>query len=200
MLVTSIVAQFGTVQVAANGVDQVAIIVVSAINLAMITVVGQCEGANGRGQTQYYTGKLMNISYITTAVLGIIVCLSLPVFLRLYHLEPETPHLATLLIVLHNILAALLHPTSFNLANSLRAAGDVRFTMVVGISSMVVFRLGSAVLFGIVLQLGALGVWIAIGMDWLCPVCSLYNSLSQSEMEAISSDLIRQIVCPVIRY
>ena len=32
---------------------------------------------------------------------------------------------------------------------------------------MLVFRLGSAVLFGVMLNLGILGVWIAMGMDWL---------------------------------
>jgi len=171
VLVTSVVSNFGTVQIAANGVansiDQIAIIVVNAVNLAMITVVGQCEGALEHEQARHYTHKLMRISYISTAALGGVVCLALPVLLRLYQLEPETLRLAALLIVLHNVLAILLHPTSFNLANSLRAAGDVRFTMYVGIGSMLVFRLGSAVLFGIMLNLGVLGVWIAMGMDWL---------------------------------
>jgi len=171
VLVTSVVSNFGTVQIAANGVansiDQIAIIVVNAVNLAMITVVGQCEGALEHEQARHYTHKLMRISYISTAALGGAVCLLLPVLLRLYKLETETLHLAALLIVMHNVLAILLHPTSFNLANSLRAAGDVRFTMYAGIGSMLVFRLGSAVLFGIVLDLGVLGVWIAMGMDWL---------------------------------
>lgn len=171
VLVTSIVARFGTIQIAANGVansiDQIAIIVVNAVNLAMITVVGQCEGAGDHGQSEHYTKKLMKISYITTAILGGAVCLALPVLLRFYHLERETLRLAALLIILHNALAIALHPTSFNLANSLRAAGDVKFTMYVGIGSMVAFRLGSAVLFGIVLQWGVMGVWIAMGMDWL---------------------------------
>ena len=49
VLVTSIVALFGTAQIAANGVansiDQIAIVVVNAVNLAMITVVGRCIGA-----------------------------------------------------------------------------------------------------------------------------------------------------------
>lgn len=48
VLVTSIVAMFGTTQIAANGVansvDQIAVLVVSAINLAVIPVVGQCIG------------------------------------------------------------------------------------------------------------------------------------------------------------
>ncbi len=171
VLVTSVVSNFGTIQIAANGVansiDQIAIVVVNAVNLAMITVVGQCEGALEHGQARHYTHKLMRISYLSTAVLGGVVCLALPVLLRFYQLEPETLRLAALLIILHNVLAVLLHPTSFNLANSLRAAGDVRFTMYVGIGSMLVFRLGSAVLFGIVLDLGVLGVWFAMGMDWL---------------------------------
>lgn len=171
VLVTSVVSGFGTVQIAANGVansiDQIAIMVVSAVNVAVITVVGQCVGAREYDQAEHYTGKLMRIAYLSTAILGGLVCLTLPLILRLYDLEPETLRLAALLIVIHNALALLLHPTSFNLPNSLRAAGDVRYTMFAGVGSMLVFRLGSAVLFGNLLGLGVLGVWIAMGMDWL---------------------------------
>ena len=91
----------------------------------------------------------------------------LPVLLPFYQLEPETLRLAAVLIVLHNLMALALHPTSFNRPNSLRAAGDVRYTMWVGVGSMVVFRLGSALLLGVALGLGILGVWIAMGLDWL---------------------------------
>ena len=171
VLVTSIVAGFGTVQIAANGVansvDQIAVIVVNAVNLAMVPVVGQCVGASDYTQAAHYTKKLMKISYISTAVLGLAVCVLLPVLLPLYGLSADTLRLAALLIVLHNALALLLHPTSFNLANSLRAAGDARFTMIVGICSMIVFSLGSALLFGKLLRLRIVGVWIAMGMDWL---------------------------------
>ena len=109
----------------------------------------------------------MRISYLFTAVLGLAVCVLLPVLLPLYGLSAHTLRLAALLIALHNALALLLHPTSLNLANSLRAAGDARFTMIVGICSMIVFRLGSALLFGKLLRLRIVGVWIAMGMDWL---------------------------------
>ena len=171
VLVTSIVAGFGTVQIAANGVansvDQIAVIVVNAVNLAMVPVVGQCVGASDYTQAAHYTEKLMRISYLFTAVLGLAVRVLLPVLLPLYGLSADTLRLAALLIVLHNALALLLHPTSFNLANSLRAAGDARFTMIVCICSIIVFRLGSALLFGKLLRLRIVGVWIAMGMDWL---------------------------------
>lgn len=171
VLVTSIVSLFGTTQIAANGVansvDQISIIVVNAVNLAVVTVVGQCIGAGEYEQAKLYIRKLMKISYISTIVLGGLVCLGLPLIMRLYDLSEETVLLSCILIVMHNVMAAVLHPTSFNLANSLRAAGDVQFTMYTGIGSMLIFRLGSAVLFGIVLNMGIIGVWIAMGMDWL---------------------------------
>lgn len=171
VLVTSIVALFGTYQIAANGVansiDQIAILVVNAVNLAMVTVVGQCMGAEKPDQAEKYTRKLMKVSYLATGILGLAVCLSLPALRGLYVLSDETWRLSCILIVMHNILAFLLHPTSFNLANSLRASGDVKITMYIGIGSMIVFRLGTAVLFGIVFNMGIIGVWIAMGMDWL---------------------------------
>lgn len=59
VLVTSIVALFGTTQIAANGVagsvDQIASIATNAMNLAIIPVVGQCIGAGEYDQASYYT-------------------------------------------------------------------------------------------------------------------------------------------------
>lgn len=171
VLVTSIVAVFGTSQIAANGVansvDQIAILIVSAINLAIVPVVGQCIGAGEYDQAKMYTKKLMAVSYTSTAVLSVAVWICLPAILNSFDLSDETYALSFLLIVVHNGLAFALHPTSFNLANSLRASGDVKGTMYIGIGSMLVFRLGTAVLFGIVFGFGIIGVWIAMGMDWL---------------------------------
>ncbi|MEG1426821.1 MAG: MATE family efflux transporter [Oscillospiraceae bacterium] len=171
VLVTTIVALFGTAQIAANGVagsiDMFAIVVVNAVNLAMVTVVGQCVGANEYAQAQKYIKKLMAVSYVSTGLLSLGVLAVLPGLLGTFSLSEETYRLSFILVLLHNGLAFLLHPTSFNLPNALRAAGDARFTMYAGIGSMLVFRLGSAVLFGIVLNMGIIGVWIAMGTDWL---------------------------------
>ncbi|MDR1903445.1 MAG: MATE family efflux transporter [Treponema sp.] len=170
ILVTSIVALFGTSQIAANGVagsvDMIAIIVVNSVNLGVITVVGQCVGGCEYDQAAYYTKKLMIISYIATGILGLAVILLLPLILRLYSLSAETARMAGILIVTHNILAFLLHPTSFVLCNTLKASGDVKFSMYAAIASMLAFRLGCAYFLGIILNMGLIGVWIAMGMDW----------------------------------
>lgn len=171
VLVSGIVALFGTTQIAAHGIANsifpIPVLVVNAINLAMITVVGQCIGSGEYQQSTYYTKKLMKISYISTAILGVLICAFLLLVPYFYELSDETYRYICILVILHNALAVLLHPTSFNLANSLRAAGDVKFTMVVGIGSMLIFRLGSGVLFGITMNMGVIGVCIAMGMDWL---------------------------------
>ena len=172
VLVTSIVALFGTSQIAANSVagsiDQIAVVVVNAINLGIVVVVGQCIGANDYEQAKYYIKKLMKISYIVTGIIGSAVILLLPWILNLYSLSSEARNLTFISVIMHNIMATALHPTAFVLPNGLRAAGDVKFSMVVGIVSMILFRLGAAVLFGIIFNLGIIGVWIAMGSDWLC--------------------------------
>ena len=172
VLVTSLVALFGTSQIAANSVagsiDQIAVVVVNAINLGIVVVVGQCIGANDYEQAKYYIKKLMKISYIVTGIIGSAVILLLPWILNLYSLSSEARNLTFILVIMHNIMATALHPTAFVLPNGLRAAGDVKFSMVVGIVSMILFRLGAAVLFGIIFNLGIIGVWIAMGSDWLC--------------------------------
>ena len=171
VIVVSIIALFGTSQIAANGVansiDQVAVIVVNAVNLAIVTVVGQCVGAKEYDQAEYYTNKLMKISWIATGAFSLLVIVGLPVIHGFYDLTYETWRLACILIIMHNIMATMLHPFSFNLSNMIRATGDVKYTLYVGILSMLVFRLGSAWLFGVMLNLEVVGVWIAMGMDWL---------------------------------
>lgn len=192
VLVVSIVSHFGTVQIAANGVansvSQIAVMVVNAVNLAIVPVVGQCMGSGDPDQAYDYTRKLMRVSYVSLFVLGLGVCLLLPVILPFYRLEAETLGLAARLVVLHNLLALAFHPTSFNLPNSLRAAGDVRYTMMVGIGSMMIFRLGGALLLGNVLGWGVTGVWIAMGLDWLArsiAFCIRYHSQKWRQMQVI---------------
>ena len=64
----------------------------------------------------------------------------------------------------------LVHPLSFAQSNALRAAGDVRFTMIVAIASMWLCRVGMAYILGQGLGLGVIGVWIAMVVDWVCRV------------------------------
>lgn len=171
VLVVSIISGFGTIQIAANAVanniDSMGVIPGQALNLAMITVIGQCVGAGDYKQAKYYTKKLLKVTYIIMAVLNIIILITLPFILSIYNLSEETIKLATILIFIHDGSAIILWPLSFTLPNALRAANDVKFTMITSIFSMMVFRIGFSYLFAIYFGLGAIGVWIAMIIDWI---------------------------------
>lgn len=140
----------------------------NAMNLAMITVIGQCVGARDYGQASYYTKKLMKIAYLSVIGWNTLILATLPLSLKLYNLSEETIWLSTVLIVLHNGCAMLLWPAAFTLPNALRASNDVRFTMIVSIVSMLLFRILFSYVLGIWFQMGAIGVWIAMIIDWVC--------------------------------
>ena len=171
VMVVSIISGFGTIQIAANGVanslDNVGSLVGQAMNLAMITVIGRCVGADDQDQIRYYTKKLVLITYVATAAINIPVLLGLNPILTIYGLGAETTNLAKTLITIHNGLAMILWPMSFTFANMLRACNDVRYPMTVSIFSMFVFRVGFSYILGVRLGMGAIGVWIAMIIDWI---------------------------------
>lgn len=171
IIVLRIIAVFGTVQIAANGVanslSSLGCIPGQAMNLALITVVGTCVGAGDLAQVKYYTKKLMKLTYLFTAVVNSAIILSLPLTLRLYDLSDEAISLAFVLTVIHDGFAMLLWPSAFTLSNALRAANDVRYTMIVSVSSMIVFRVGLSLVFALGLGYGAIGVFAAMVVDWV---------------------------------
>ena len=72
-----------------------------------------------------------------------------------------------LLVMIHAGSGILLWPASFVLPNALRAANDVKFTMFISIFSMMVWRLGFSYILCVQMDMGAVGVWIAMVVDWI---------------------------------
>ena len=174
ILVVSMISTFGTVQIAANAVannlDGMGVIPGKAISLAMITVVGRCVGAGDNEQAVYYTRKLLLWAYLTMGLSNGAIFLLVKPLVGIYALSGATMELAILLVQIHSGCGLFLWPASFVLPNALRAANDVRFTMVVSILSMAVWRLGFSYLICVRMGWGAVGVWIAMVVDWVCRV------------------------------
>ena len=172
IVVVSMISLSGTVQIAANAVannlDGLAIIPGQAYELAMIAVVGRCIGARDMRQARYYTGRLMKGSYLSLAAVSLVMPAGLPLLLGLYEISDATWQLAWLLVVIHLTVGMLIWPASFVLPCALRAANDVKFPMWVSILSMVIWRLGFSYLLAVRMEWGAVGVWIAMVVDWVC--------------------------------
>lgn len=171
ILLLSLISTLGTYAIAANAVCNTLasfnVLPGIAINLALLSVASVCVGAGDFQQVRYYTKKLMLMAMGATAVLSLIFILFAPFILKIYQLSPETEALAAEVIRWHALMAILFWVPSFSLPNTLRAAGDVVRTMVIAIGSMWVFRIGFAYIFSYYTELGLLGVWIAMTIDWV---------------------------------
>lgn len=167
---SSIVALFGTYQIAANGVAQsiwsLAALAGVAMGPVFITVIGQCMGNADTKAADAYFKKLTKITLLFSSAWNLLIFLLTPFFMRFYALEPETKQLVILLVFIHNLFNAIAYPFSGALSNGLRAAGDVKFTMYVSILSTIAVRLLLSWIWGIVLQMGVIGIAAAMVCDW----------------------------------
>lgn len=168
---SSIVALFGTYQIAANGVAQsiwsLAALAGVAMGPVFITVIGQCMGNGNAEGAKYYFRKLTKITLLISAVWNLLIFFLTPFFLRFYSLPLETKQLVVWLVLIHNVFNAAAYPFSGALSNGLRAAGDVKFTMYVSVISTLAVRLFLSWLMGIVLQMGVIGIALAMVCDWI---------------------------------
>lgn len=167
---SSIVALFGTYQIAANGVAQSIWSLAALSGVAMgpvfITVIGQCMGSRDTEAAEYYFKKLLKITLILSAAWNGLILVLTPGFLHFYSLEEETRRLVVLLVLLHNLFNTVAFPFSGALGNGLRAAGDVKFTMYVSIFTTLAVRLAFSYLFAIGLDMGVMGIAWAMCFDW----------------------------------
>src|SRR5690554_6304738 len=172
ILVLSLTASFGTVAIAANAItNSVASLIMipgSAIGLATLTVVGQCLGAGDTEQATYYAKKLLKITYLAMGILAFSLFFMVSPLVGLFNLSVASATLAQEILSILFIVSALLWPLAFSFPQTLRAAGDVRFTMTVSIISMWTFRVGFSFLLGKVFGLGLHGVWFSMYIDWVC--------------------------------
>ena len=167
---SSIVALFGTYQIAANGVAQsiwsLAALAGVAMGPVFITVIGQCMGNGDTDAAEHYFKRLTRITLLISSAWNLLIFLLTPFFMKFYALQPETKRLVIWLVLIHNVFNAAAYPFSGALSNGLRAAGDVKFTMYVSVISTIAVRLLLSWLLGIVLKMGVIGIAIAMVCDW----------------------------------
>ena len=171
VLILSLVSSFGTASITANAVGNSIgsfhILPASAMGLAFLTVIARCMGSGDVEQAKYYTKRLMLITY------GVMVVWNLGLFfltdpiLSFYGLSEETYSLSYEIMVLHSAVATAIWPLAFSFPNVLRASGDVRFTMIVSVTSMWICRVILSYVLGRYLGMGIFGVWAAMMIDWV---------------------------------
>ena len=137
-----------------------------AMGYALLTVSAQCVGAGDFEQVKYYNRKLIKITYLSLILINVVLLLLLPFIIKLYGLSAEASDYTYKIMIYHSICVVTIWPLSFALPNTLRAAADVNYAMILSIVSMWVFRIGFSYLLGVYLKMGVFGIWVAMTIDW----------------------------------
>ena len=132
----------------------------------MMTVVGQCLGAGYKDQAVYYIKKLTAWAEAVIIASCLIVYMMSGAVVRLAGMEPDAAELCLKMVLLITVVKPIFWAMSFIPAYGFRAAGDVKFTMIVSSLTMWLCRVAGSIFMIRVLHLGILSVWIGMFMDW----------------------------------
>jgi Na+-driven multidrug efflux pump len=171
LLTQRIFTVFGTAAIAGNAVASVvnsfSFMPGMAYGLALITIVGQCVGAGDIDGAKKQTAKMMKLAYITLFLISAAIYIFVEPLTSLFSLSGEAHQLAVEFLEVHCISMAIGWGFSFALPNALRAAGDARFVMIAATISMWIVRVSAAYLLTFTFNFGPLGVWLAMGADFM---------------------------------
>lgn len=170
IMVLSMITGFGTAAIAANAVSNIIatfqVLPGMSVGMAVITVCSRCVGAGDYEAARYYTRKILKLVHILIIVFSVTTLVALPGIMHLYNLSDDAMTFTKQIIWYHGICCMLIWPEAFTLPNTLRAASDVKFCMILSIISMWVFRIAFSYIIGVRMGMGVLGVWIAMTIDW----------------------------------
>ena len=166
----SLVATFGTAQIAANGIGQTIWSLAAVMSVTMspvfITVIGQCMGKGDVEAADWYMHKLLRLTVLLCVVWNLFILAIVPLILPLYQVSDEAKRLVWIIVVIHNLFSMTAHPFFGPLSAGLKAAGDVRFAMWSSLFATVLCRTFLSFLLGLWMGMGVIGIALAMGLDW----------------------------------
>ena len=170
LAIQSSVSTLGTVAIAAqamtNILENLNGIAAIGVGIGLMTVVGQCLGAGRKDEAVYYIKKLCVLAEIIIIASCLLVfALTIPIT-KLGGMEPESARMCFHMVSWITIVKPLVWVMGFIPAYGLRAAGDVKFSMVTSCITMWAFRFCLCVYLIRFHGFGPMAVWIGMFTDW----------------------------------
>ncbi len=170
LAIQSTVSTMGTVAIAAqamtNILESVNGVVGMGVGIGLMTVAGQCIGAGRIEETKYYIVKLVKIAWVGILVSCLIVLAITKPVTWLAGMEPEAAGMCFEMVTAITVAKPLFWVGSFVIAYGLRAAGDVKFSMLVSIITMWGCRVALCIFLVRTFHMGPMAVWIGMFADW----------------------------------
>jgi len=170
ILTQTFIVQLGTLSMAVNAIGgsmtNLFSIGANALSLTVITVVGQCMGRRDIKDARKFIKSFLAAASVSFVAVAAIILPLFPLIVQLFSPPAEIIPTIFEIVVITAIFQPLLWPASFLAPSALRAAGDSKFTSIVSMLSMWLFRVVLGYLLGIVLHFGIVGVWVAMIAEW----------------------------------
>ncbi|MDO4273142.1 MAG: MATE family efflux transporter [Eubacteriales bacterium] len=170
LAIQSTVSTLGTVAIAAQAMTNIleALSGTAAIGvgIGLMTVVGEALGAGRKDEAVYYIKKLCVVAeFILLGGCLIVFALTRPVTL-IGGMEAESARMCFHMTAWITVVKPVVWMFAFIPAYGMRAAGDVKFSMITSCITMWVFRFCLCVFLIRVMGFGPMGVWIGMFTDW----------------------------------
>ena len=171
LAVQSTVSTLGTIAISAQAMTDILELVngifSNSVGIGLMTVVGQCIGARRTEEAKYYFVKLMGVAGIGVLVSCLLVLAITKPVTWLSGMEPKAAEMCFKMVTAMTIVKPFIWVGAFGLPYGFRAAGDVKFSMIVSVCSMWICRVGLCIFLVRGLHFGLMGVWIGIFVDWI---------------------------------
>ncbi len=170
LAIQSTVSSLGTAAIAAQAMtiifENVNGMAAVGIGIGLMTVVGQSIGAGRQEEAKYYIVKLSMYAEVAMIISCILVYLAARPVTILAGMSAESTAMCMQMILAITIVKPILWVPSFTPPNGLRAAGDVRFSMITATLTMWLCRVALSIFLMRVVKTGPIGVWYGMFADW----------------------------------
>lgn len=170
LAIQSTVSTLGTAAIAAqamtNILENLNGIAAIGVGVGLMTIVGQCLGAGRQDEAVYYIKKLCVIAEVIIIIscLGVFA-LTKPITI-LGGMEKVSADMCFHMVMWITIVKPIAWTMAFIPGYGLRAAGDVKFSMITSCCTMWACRFCLCVFLIRKLGFGPMGVWIGMFADW----------------------------------
>ena len=170
LAIQSSVSTLGTTAIAANAMtiilENINGIAGMAMGIGLMTIVGQCIGAGEKNQAKYYIVKVTG--YAEIVVLSsclLLIVLTKPVTV-IAGMDSAAAGMVFDMMLYITVTKPFVWVLSFVPGYGMRAAGDIKYSMIVSSLTMWFARVAISIFLIRVLHFGPIAVWIGMSCDW----------------------------------
>lgn len=170
LLTQTFIVGFGTLALTVNAIggalSMVSQIGASALSIAIVTVVGQCIGANNLDDARKFTRSFIGLSAIWFLFSAAVMLPLFPYIIKMFSPPEEIISEIFILLLIISITQPIVWAHSFVLPGALRAAGDSKFTSFAAMITMWIVRVVLGYVLGVTFGFGVIGIWVAMCTEW----------------------------------